>query len=111
MVLCTISVGRNVGGVPMDAERWEAFQRNTAAMVRLAFRMGGEETPYIDVKVGTAEWAGDPDEESCTVVGTGSNFDLRIACDGARNLRRTFGQESVFLGTGIGQLIRSEGGE
>jgi len=63
-----VSIGRNVGDQPMNAERWEAFRNETR---RVVDTLAG---PWVTSATGTGRFAGTL-EETYVVVSDGSRLD------------------------------------
>ena len=105
----TATIGRNVGRVPMDAARWEYFQRSVEGELRDA----GEDlahhdaVPYVDQWCATTgEWGGTPEDNAHIIFtvslreGIGARYVARVL----RRLRvriavlaREYGQDAIAL--------------
>ena len=103
----TISIGRNVGDEPMDIDRWLAFRSAVRHAADFAVRSTGNE-PYVDEKIGLADYEG-RSEESCTVVVTGRDLNVLFAAQLVRSLGKVYGQKQIgFFVSGRAYLLASD---
>lgn len=97
----TVSIGRNVGNVPMSAERWESFTTDVLRNVR-------SNTAHIYfVGFGNGEW-NDSGEESFTVVSSSPTESALCAIAVSLSLfAEAYGQDAIALTIGETEFVQA----
>jgi hypothetical protein len=121
----TITIGRNVGRVPLEDERWAEFRSGVSALVQ-DFIAEDRGFVTVDGNVGEGFWVEDgerfAEDNACWIIQVPADFSdeesfrANLATimeagfwlkDGLAHLAHAFGQESFALGEGFTVLFPS----
>lgn len=101
MSTITVSVGRNVGNVPMSDQAWQDFR----AEVRRALSMG---TIHVDDARSIGEWLGVSEESSTFVADDFTPGAAEMVTDALAIIGGRYGQDAVAVTVGETRLVTSQ---
>lgn len=102
MATVTVTIGRNVGTVPMDRDRWRLFRQSIRdTLVSVASDI------YVDSAQAWGEWDGTM-EECATWVASVPSDSLWVLRDALPYLASTFSQEAIALTVGTTELVEGK---
>lgn len=100
MTTVVVSIGRNVGDVPLSDEHWLAFQDE----VRHALSMG---TLYVDAAHSRGEWLGVAEDSATFVADDFTPYSVGLVSDALAVIGGRYGQDAVAVTTGETTLVNS----
>lgn len=92
-----ISVGRNIGNVPMDGKTWRSFVREVRGSIKDA---GG--IVYATAR-GNGKWNGIPEKNA--VVTFAEVSDTEFLAERLGKVKETYHQDAIVLLVGTSQLV------
>lgn len=98
MATVTVSIGRNVGSVPMSDEAWQNFGHAVGAL------LGRCSIVYVSAAESRGEWEGIA-EDSRTWVAECTEHDAGYVREGLRALAAEFRQDAIALTIGSTELV------
>lgn len=107
----TVSIGRNVGDVPMPIHRWRQFQMDTHGVI--ADSVFEKQIEFIERHVGEGSWDGVTEDSVKITFGLKSAL-TEEALDSLRHtltgLARFYDQDAIALTIGQSELIYAREG-
>lgn len=104
MYVYTITIGRNVGDVPMPDEQWHAFQQDVNSIIGNVADPGG----FFERHTGIGVWSLAPEQSHKQAFGQDeplTDLDLHNVRVNLAELARRYQQDAIALTIGQSELI------